>query len=110
MAAVERATTGLASPAFAESVARRGTQVVAKVRRVARMDAGDKRRVPRVGLVPVVATFDNVGRRPAPPVAAAVSHEQLAALVVIKPPLVAASMCEDFERFPRRVIAPYTGV
>ena len=54
-----------------------------------------------------MSTLNHMRRGTSRPVTAAVRHEQLAKLVEVQSPLVAATMRENLELMPYRVVSPY---
>ena len=58
-----------------------------------------------IDLVPVMSTLHHMSRWSLAPITAAVRHEQLAVLVVIESPLIAAAVGEDLELMPGRMVS-----
>ena len=107
VASVDFVAARFARATGAVIVARRSEQVVAEPGEILGRIRDDKGRVVCVGLVPIVAALDHVGGAAKAPIAAAVSHENLAALVVIEAPLIAAAVREHLELSPHRMIPPH---
>src|SRR5690606_12285063 len=84
-------------------------EIIAEAGEIARRFGDDEVGIICVGLVPEHAALDDVGGAAAAPVAAAMGHEDLAVLVVIEAPLVAAAFGEDFEFVANGMITPDAG-
>src|SRR5438093_5047145 len=87
-------------------VPRRREQVIAETGKILGRIRDDEGRVVRIRLIPKMTALNDVSGRSPAPIAAAVRHENLSALVVIEAPLVAAAVGEYIELAPHRVITP----
>ena len=109
MSAVDGGRAGLSSAAFAAVVFRRRGQIVHQVRNLLGGGIADERCVFRIRLIPEVTVANHIGGAAAAPIAAAMGHEQMAHVVEIESPLVAAAVGKDLEFVPHRMITPDTG-
>src|SRR5688500_5810181 len=109
MASVDRIAAGLPCSTGAVVVTGGGEKVIAEAGEIARRFGDDEVGIIRIGLVPENAALNDMGGAAAAPVAAAMRHEDLAVLVVIEAPLVAAAVGEDFEFVADGMIAPDAG-
>src|SRR5204863_1025554 len=83
-----------------------GEKIVFEFGEIFRGFGDDEGGIVCVGLVPVMATLDDVSGAAAAPITAAMGHEDLAVLIIIKAPLVAAAIGEDLEGAANGMIAP----
>src|SRR6266571_4603939 len=95
--AVDQVAAGFARAAGSMIVPRRRQEVIAETGKVLGRIRDDERRVVRIRLIPKMTAMNDVSRQSHAPIAAAVRHENLSALVVIEAPLVAAAVGEYFE-------------
>lgn len=109
MAAVNGIAAALPCPTGAVVVTGGGEKVIAEFGEIAGRVGDDEVGIICVGLVPKDTALNDMGGAAATPVAAAMGHKNLAVLVVIEPPLVAAAFGEDFEFVANGMIAPDTG-
>ncbi len=109
MASVDVVRPRFARAPFAVSVPRRRQQIVDHPRSAGKSLRRNERRVAGVDLVPVVGSLHHVSHIATAPEAATIGHEDLTVFVVIKSPLIAATMREDFEDVLRRMIPPDSG-
>ena len=99
----------LASATSAMIMTRRGEEIILEVGKFFERIRDDKRRIVRIGLIPIMAALNHVRDAAASPITAAVRHEELPALIVIKAPLIAAALGKNFELMAHRMVAPHAG-
>ena len=109
VAAVDRRRAGLAGAALAAVVARGRRHEILQVRREVGAVVRHEGRVIGVGLVPEVRIADDLRRATAAVETAAVRDEEMAGLVEVDAPLVAAAGGEDLELVAHGMIAPDAG-
>src|SRR2546425_3370870 len=88
-------------------ISRRREEVIAETGKILGRIRDDEGRVVRIRLIPKMTALNDVSRRSPAPIAAAVRHEYLSALVIIEAPLVAAAVGEYLEMAAHRVITPH---